>query len=153
MRIHQAQAASSVLLSISAVMLAACAHNHAAVANPSVSAAVSSLATSTAGQDARVFVKKCVPTSAVTQVKLGHRLLTDTRKHPNGSWTALLACAGVTPANEPAIKDQALTAAEHVKWTSKPARVQYFEVTLPTIVTSYANIPGVSSSPTAPVTP
>lgn len=115
---------------------------------PSISSAASALATSAAGQDVRGLIKKCVPASALAQLQLGHQLLADTSQHPDGAWANLLRCTGVTPGNESAIEAAALTAAEKVNWLSVPARHQYFDATLPNIITSFAAVPGISASPT-----
>ena len=138
------------VIAVLAITLTACHGGSSGTSLPtSFTPAASALATSTAGQDARALYAKCVPSDAIGQARLGHRLLTDTSKHPNGAWAALLKCAGVSPQNEPVIKDRALTAAEHVNWTDKKAAKAYFETTLPGIVTAYANIPGAAPATTA----
>ena len=135
------------VVAVLAVTLTACHGSGSTTSLPtSFTPAASPLVSSTAGQYAQALYEKCVPADALGQVKLAHQLLTDTKAHPNGAWAALLKCAGVDSQNEPAIKDQALTAAEHVKWTDKTAREDYFATTLPKIITQYANIPGVSAS-------
>jgi predicted small lipoprotein YifL len=126
------------------VALAACGGKHPASSYTPPPAVASDQASARA--DAQAFLARCVPSDVTAQAKLGHELVTDTKKHPNGSWDRLLGCAGVDKNNEQAVKDQAVTAAEHVNWASKPARDTYFQVTLFQIVQKYASIPGVTPS-------
>lgn len=133
-------------LAVATIAAAGCAGSTGSTAGSSTIPVASRLATAPAVKDARALVARCIPASATAQVGLGHRLLTDTKKHPNGSWGTLLACAGVTAQDKPLIEAKALAAAEKVNWASKAARHAYFEVTLPGIVTSFA---GAATTPAA----
>lgn len=107
------------------------------------------LATSTAAADAKAIVAKCVPASGLAQAREFTAVVHDTAGKPDGPRARLMNCLGVSPDNRQLILGDIITAAEHVKWSDKTARLQFRDETIPGIITRYANIPGVSVSPTA----
>jgi hypothetical protein len=81
----------------------------------------------------KAVVDQCTPASGggAAQLKWATSMVNDTKAHPNGSRTRLWACVGIPQASRQAAEGDLLTKIEHVTWTSKDSRAQFWDVTMP----------------------
>lgn len=71
---------------------------------------------------------KCIPGSAVAQVRLAQSLAT------KGGRQALITRCGIPPQHKAAFEAEVLSAVEHGHLTTKGGRTEFFSVTLPAII-------------------
>lgn len=96
-------------------------------------AAVPSATASAEKQKAEQYVATCVPqNNTLAQIQLAKQLGTDP-----ASRTKLAQCLGIPQDQRQNFEADALSAAEHIKWSDKDQRSQYFEVTLPNLALKY----------------
>jgi hypothetical protein len=105
-----------------AVAVVACSPAHSGATH--VSASQSTVAKA----DARALAAKCIPSSAVDQIKLAHSLTTSAGR------SALEAKCGIAQNRKSAFESSALSAAETGHLNTAQGRATYFGVTLPKLV-------------------
>lgn len=87
---------------------------------------------SAAKQEASQYISKCVPVNdSLAQIKLA-KSLTDANSRDK-----LAQCLGIPQDQRQNFEADALSSAEHVSWSDKGQRTQYFEVTLPNLAEKY----------------
>jgi len=88
---------------------------------------------------AMVIVRQCTPIgqNGANQLKWATAIMNDTQAHPNGSRHRLWSCAGIPAARQDAAKAALVTDIEHVHWTRKASRQQFYDVTLPQWVITF----------------
>lgn len=94
----------------------------------SVHAAATGTAAAQAKQDLANISAKCGTSSAAGQLAAAKAMTTHNGRQ------ALFAKCGVPKANRPALEAKALDAAEHAHLTTHEGRVNYFTLTLPTLI-------------------
>jgi hypothetical protein len=97
-------------------------------------AIVNSSAASKAAQDTKAYIAGCIPASSASAthwLAFGQSLLVkDGRKK-------VVSCLAIPKAEQPAFEDALLSAAEKVKWGSKPSRDTFVTVTFPALAEKY----------------
>lgn len=85
-------------------------------------------------KQAESYVSKCVPSSSLGQIQLAEKLGTDPAQR-----TQLSQCLGVPKDQRQNFEAAVLGDAEHVQWSNKAARTQFYSVTLPNTAEHYRN--------------
>lgn len=127
-------------------LLAACGGKGGSASAPRSITPSQSAAIATARADARDYVGACVPKDAAHQILLGKSLLGKDGRQK------FAACLAIPKASRPAFEAASLAAAEHVKWSDKGQRRQFFAVTLPALAEKY-HAPAAAASPAATASP
>lgn len=105
-----------------AVAVVACSPAHSGATHVSASQSAAAKA------DAKALMAKCVPASAVSQIKLAHSLTTSSGR------AALEAKCGIPASKKSAFESSALSAAENGHLNTAQGRTVFFSVTLPKLV-------------------
>ncbi len=111
---------------ITAVALVACAALGACSSSHSTTASQK-----TADAQAKAYVAKCVPSTSLGQIQLAESLSNQ------ASRLKLEQCLGIPQSQRQAFEAAALGDAEHVQFSNKAARTQFFTVTLPDLAQQY----------------
>lgn len=118
----------SLRAAVAPIILGAAAAAGIVACSPSHSAHVSASQSAVAKADARALAAKCIPASAVDQIKLAHSLTTSAGR------SALEAKCGIAPDRKTAFEDSALSAAESGHLGTSQGRTTFFSVTLPKLI-------------------